>query len=274
MKQFLFAVLLASIAFGQWSVELIPHIFYSEDSTLIWSDIYYFGTNPSATDGYDAGIDNPTPPFPPSGPFFYFVIDDLPINHLREDFRSSSDDTIIWTIAFGSMGFPMPESLWFTWDTTAIPPTGDYRIDVTALSRGSQLPNAIAWDDAVEMRSECHIPYYTENYFVDVIKIRQVLTTGIYEYSTSSRPSTYTIFAYPNPFNSAVSLTINLPNDTELSLKIIDLTGRAVEKIADGNFNSGNHSFVWNAVNKSSGIYFAVLSTDGKSVKRKLLLVK
>jgi len=77
-----------------------------------------------------------------------------------------------------------------------------------------------------------------------------------------------------SPFNSAVSLAINLPNETELTLRIIDLTGQEVEKIADGKYNNGNHTFVWNADNNSSGIYFAVLRTGEKSVEQKLLLVK
>lgn len=92
--------------------------------------------------------------------------------------------------------------------------------------------------------------------------------------NSNNLPENLTMSALPNPFNSAVSLTINLPNDTELSLKIIDLTGREVEKIANGKYTSGNHSFVWNADNNSSGIYFAILCTGEKSVKQKLLLVK
>ena len=248
MKPFLFVALLASIALGQWSVELVPYIFYSADDTLIWDDIYYFGTNPSATDGYDAGIDVAVPPFPPTGPFFYFVIDDYPANHLHEDYRSTSDDTIIWTVVFGSMGSPVPESLWFTWDTTAIPPAGDYRIDVIDLSRGGHLYKdlrSISWDDAVDMSSERKIPYYAENYLIDVVAIRQVLTTGIDEYTTSSRPSTPTLSAYPNPFNSACR--ISAPENAVI--EIFDINGRCVAE-----FDGGDQ--IWKPeASVGSGIY-------------------
>ena len=87
-------------------------------------------------------------------------------------------------------------------------------------------------------------------------------------------PLYFDIAAYPNPFNSAVSLTISLPDETELSLKVIDIIGREVGTVAEGKYARGNHTFVWNGENNSSGIYFAVLCTGEVRITQKLLLMK
>ena len=87
-------------------------------------------------------------------------------------------------------------------------------------------------------------------------------------------PEGFAIKASPNPFNSAVNLIIDLPDEMALSLKIIDLNGREVETVAEGKYARGNHKFFWNGENNPSGLYFAVLSTGEKFAKQKLLLVK
>jgi len=80
--------------------------------------------------------------------------------------------------------------------------------------------------------------------------------------------------AYPNPFNPSTSLNFSLPQVSEVSLKLFDITGRYVATLANGKYNAGSHSVNWNAKSFASGTYFARLQTGGYSHTQKLHLIK
>ncbi len=70
-------------------------------------------------------------------------------------------------------------------------------------------------------------------------------------------PSDYILSsAYPNPFNPATSITMSLPEVSDIDVSVFNVTGQEVAKIASGRFQPGNHSFTFNAEGLSSGLYF------------------
>jgi len=80
---------------------------------------------------------------------------------------------------------------------------------------------------------------------------------------------------YPNPFNQSTSINFHLPAQSYVQLSVYDITGRAVAELAKGEFDSGEHSLVFDSRNLPSGIYFARLTAEGKqSMVRKMVLVK
>ena len=84
---------------------------------------------------------------------------------------------------------------------------------------------------------------------------------------------------YPNPFNPDTTLRFNLPEDAEINLEIYNLKGQKVRQLLSGSQTAGMHTCLWDAKDNggtkvSSGIYFAVLSTQGNQLSRKLLLMK
>lgn len=84
-------------------------------------------------------------------------------------------------------------------------------------------------------------------------------------------------FAYPNPFNSTVTIEFVATQSERLSLEIFDLTGRRVATVADEEFAIGIHHRTWNADANASGIYFARLSSASSSQQpwlAKLVLLK
>ena len=91
---------------------------------------------------------------------------------------------------------------------------------------------------------------------------------------TNPLPVDFTFDAYPNPFNSSVELRVSLTVNARISVIIVDLTGRKVATIADGEYSAGTHSLDWKANNNSSGIYFVIAKTEDKSCTRKLLLIR
>ena len=88
-------------------------------------------------------------------------------------------------------------------------------------------------------------------------------------------PSNFTISTiYPNPFNPNTNIEIEVPNNDLFNISIYDINGRLVNEIFSGNKSIGMHSFVWDASNFPSGIYFVTLSSNTISKHHKIMLIK
>jgi photosystem II stability/assembly factor-like uncharacterized protein len=79
---------------------------------------------------------------------------------------------------------------------------------------------------------------------------------------------------YPNPFNPATDINIQLPSKVRIKLAVYDVLGRQIEILADGMLERGDYKFKWNGEKYSSGIYFYRLESAGISLTKKMLLVK
>jgi len=78
---------------------------------------------------------------------------------------------------------------------------------------------------------------------------------------------------YPNPFNAATKITYTLPQPANITLTVYDALGRKVETLVQAPQSAGEHSILWDAEARGSGVYFMVLSTpDGRAVQKALLL--
>jgi len=80
--------------------------------------------------------------------------------------------------------------------------------------------------------------------------------------------------AYPNPFNSSLTLKYNLKQASEVKLSVFDMMGSLVKSLVAGNKPKGTHSIVWNAEQSSAGIYMVRLENSGKTSMRKVMLIK
>ena len=108
-----------------------------------------------------------------------------------------------------------------------------------------------------------------ENYYVaDDFSVIRVLDV------TASPIQFGIVDAYPNPFNSSTSITINLPEASKVNFALFDLNGRAVVNIASGQFQAGTHTFTLDGSFLASGVYIGQLQASGKDYKRKLTLLK
>ena len=77
----------------------------------------------------------------------------------------------------------------------------------------------------------------------------------------------------PNPFNPLSTLQFDLSVSGYVSLKIYDLSGRAVATLLDRQLESGSHSVSFDGSSLASGIYLAALrSGESKAIKRMLLI--
>ncbi len=80
--------------------------------------------------------------------------------------------------------------------------------------------------------------------------------------------------AYPNPFNPSTTIRFSIPRPGHVSVRIVDLLGREVANIADGNVAAGIFEQRWDGKNCASGMYFCVMQTFGQTVIRKLVLMR
>jgi hypothetical protein len=76
-----------------------------------------------------------------------------------------------------------------------------------------------------------------------------------------------------NP-GSNTSIRLTLFSAGRISLKVFDLTGKALATLADGVFEAGEHQIQWDAAGASAGTYFLRLQTPKGIQIRKLMLVK
>ena len=59
-----------------------------------------------------------------------------------------------------------------------------------------------------------------------------------------------------------------------ITLQIYDMTGRMIDELVNEEFSRGSYSIRWNALNVSSGVYFAVLESASNRNIQKLILLK
>ncbi len=97
-----------------------------------------------------------------------------------------------------------------------------------------------------------------------------VLTSG------TARPAQHRLGdSYPNPFNPAVVLPLDLATDAaEVSLMVYDVLGRRVRQVWDGPLRAGSHRFVWDGRDEAgkgvaAGVYLYQVEVDGRMEAKK-----
>ncbi len=96
---------------------------------------------------------------------------------------------------------------------------------------------------------------------------------GDIEFSASVPNEYYMAQNYPNPFNSITQIAFGLPEASNVSVKVYDLTGRMVMNLIEGNMEAGHHVAVWDASASPTGVYLVKMTGNGfRSVKKVTLL--
>ncbi len=72
--------------------------------------------------------------------------------------------------------------------------------------------------------------------------------------------------AYPNPFSNAVNFRYKLAYKGEVTIAIVDVSGRLVNVISEGNKTAGEYTASWNGASLAPGNYFAQISVNNKKL--------
>jgi photosystem II stability/assembly factor-like uncharacterized protein len=79
---------------------------------------------------------------------------------------------------------------------------------------------------------------------------------------------------YPNPFNPSTIISFNLPEQTNLELKVYDVLGNEVATLINEVKPAGSYEAEWNASALPSGVYIYQLRAGNHTQMRKMLLLK
>ena len=85
---------------------------------------------------------------------------------------------------------------------------------------------------------------------------------------------------FPNPFNPLTSISVNVDRQSSGALVIFDMQGREIRTLEKGNFDAGNNTFTWNALDDSgtpvpAGVYTYRLFLNGRIItSNKMTLLK
>lgn len=85
--------------------------------------------------------------------------------------------------------------------------------------------------------------------------------------------------AVPNPFNPVTHVTYSLPADSEVSLRIYDVSGHLVRELVSGHRSAGDHRELWDGrdqagLESASGVYFSRLSVGDQTEMKSMLLLR
>jgi len=86
---------------------------------------------------------------------------------------------------------------------------------------------------------------------------------------TNNPKNPFIIQCYPNPFNSAVTISVGNTPAEDMVIDIYDILGRFQESL-----DIDDNSAIWNPAGYSSGVYFARVRSSQNTAVRKLLYLK
>ena len=112
-------------------------------------------------------------------------------------------------------------------------------------------------------------------------RLKQIDYNGNYEYHNLNSeivvgaPDKFNLLQnYPNPFNPTTKIDFDIANDSYVSLKIYNSSGKEIATLVNEFRASGYHSVVFDASKISSGIYYYKLEATGFSKVMKMALIK
>ncbi|MFA6617571.1 MAG: phosphodiester glycosidase family protein [Candidatus Neomarinimicrobiota bacterium] len=116
------------------------------------------------------------------------------------------------------------------------------------------------------------------NYVVaDAIKLSSNSPITIAE-STSAKPCVSLdpalLSIYPNPFNPYTVISYDLPIESDILLRLLDLNGNTLNTIINQKQVAGHYNIFLDGSDYPSGLYICALSYEGKQINKKITLLK
>jgi hypothetical protein len=97
--------------------------------------------------------------------------------------------------------------------------------------------------------------------------INFVFPVGISENITIDR-----LVSYPNPATDIIKLRFNIVNDNNVTIKLIDITGKELTSRSLGHLTSGTYQESFNTSKFTSGIYFIEFTLDDEKIVKQFVV--
>ncbi len=84
---------------------------------------------------------------------------------------------------------------------------------------------------------------------------------------------------YPNPFNPSTTIRFTIPSTSTVRIAIYNMRGQKIRDLGGITYQAGDHEIVWDGRNNrqstvSSGVYICRMSYSGKTLHRKMMMMK
>ena len=102
----------------------------------------------------------------------------------------------------------------------------------------------------------------------------QFLSRLVFDQTLSLEENTSSISIgniYPNPTSGVSTVSYSLQNSSEVSVNIVDITGKKVYVSTEGQKASGKHTLDIDATQFNNGVYYITIATDEEIVTKKLI---
>lgn len=162
---------------------------------------------------------------------------------------------------------------------------GNTSLDFTELFSSESL-----WG-AIDIGKDLNADGYPEAIVMDAIQVTPDSAYWLYDLITLNpdysivdeaemgNPKYNFLSVYPNPFNSSLDISYQLPKEVEnLAINIYNMSGSLVWSFERAGVEAGYYSETWDGTDAnaaaSSGVYLIRMRADEKNVSRKAILLK
>ncbi len=154
-------------------------------------------------------------------------------------------------------------------------PAGDIELELYYGSRSEMQKQRISNYNCSTLHSQqvqqqIHTGYRTDAWFVSLREGSSNLLPALNE---------VTLTNYPNPFNPSTTISYNLPYQDKVTIGIYNIKGQLVKQLLDGSQPEGSYQVVWDGKDAhgrivASGIYYSRIQACGKTLNKKMLMLK
>ncbi len=124
----------------------------------------------------------------------------------------------------------------------------------------------------IELADTIVIPYPAG---ISTVLLRGRADIAGIDYPANPNPVEHRLLrCYPNPFNSTLSINLNMLIEERGSLSISDELGRKVAKLFDGSFDRGINRFQWTPNGLPAGLYSVQYSANQETITTKVVYLK
>jgi subtilisin family serine protease len=103
--------------------------------------------------------------------------------------------------------------------------------------------------------------------------VDEALSMAVVRSSVDDVPSVSQISVYPNPFVDRLTIRVTHSDRKEaVRVRIVDVLGRPVETVFEGELAPGKHSFSWNPDGIPAGVYVVAFELDTRTMARPVVL--
>lgn len=136
--------------------------------------------------------------------------------------------------------------------------------------------NSISQKEALDFVDTSRIYFSNEASFFGVPQLRELNFAGLLVNNAliASSNAINNLVAYPNPVNDYLYLEFNLKETAKVSVKLLDLNGKCVQKIARQQLNAGEQLVALSIKEHAIGTYFVNLNCGGKSYFKRVVVLR